>query len=76
MVISDIAFKLLENLYNENVLYRSTGIILEDLWPNKETQLFLFSDDKIDEKKEKLSKCFDTLESKFGKNIIKIGFTE
>lgn len=76
MEISDIAFKLLENLYNENVLYRSTGIILEDLWPNKETQLFLFSDDKIDEKKEKLSKCFDTLESKFGKNIIKIGFTE
>lgn len=76
MEISDIAFKLLENLYNENVLYRSTGIILEDLWPNKEEQLFLFSDSKIDEKKEKLSKCFDTLESKFGKNIIKIGFTE
>ena len=76
MEISDIAFKLLENIYNPNVLYRSTGIILEDLRCNKEEQLFLFADSQIDIKKEKLSQCFDKLESKFGKNIVQIGFTE
>ncbi len=76
MEISDIAFKLLENIYSPNVLYRSTGIILEDLRCNNEEQLFLFSDTKEDRKKEKLSQCFDKLENKFGKNIVQIGFTE
>jgi len=76
MEISDIAFKLLEEIYNPNILYRSTGIILEDLRCNSEEQLFLFSDNESDLKKDKLSKCFDKLESKFGKNIVKIGFTE
>lgn len=76
MEISDIAFSLLENMYNQNILYRSTGIILDDLKCNSEEQLFLFSDDELDGKKARLSKCFDKLESKFGKNIIQIGFTE
>ena len=67
---------MLENIYNPNILYRSTGIILEDLRGNKEEQLFLFDDSQIDLKKEKLSQCFDKLESKFGKNIVQIGFTE
>ncbi len=75
MDISDIAFKLLDNIYNKDTLYRSTGIFLENLRNNKEEQLFLFTDENIDMKKENLSKCFDKLESKFGKNIIKIGFS-
>ena len=29
---------------------------------------------KADERKEKLSKCFDRLEEKFGKDIIQTGF--
>ena len=29
-----------------------------------------------DEKKDKLSKCFDKLEEKFGKNIIQTGFVD
>lgn len=76
MEISDIAFKLLENIYNPNILYRSTGVILENLRCNCEEQLFLFTDSNIEEKKEKLSQCFDKLENKFGKNIVQIGFTE
>ena len=75
MDISDIAFKLLNNIYDNNILYRSTGIFLENLKNNKEEQLFLFSNENIDMKKENLSKCFDKLENKFGKNIIKIGFS-
>ena len=74
--ISDIAFKLLEKIYDKNILYRSTGIILENFSPNKEEQLYLFTDETLDGKKERLSKCFDNLERKFGKNIIQVGFRE
>lgn len=71
--ISDIAFKLFDNIYQSGILYRSTGIILEDLYSNSQIQLMLFEDENAD-KKEKLSKCFDNLEKKFGKNIVQIGF--
>ena len=58
--ISDIIFELLDELYNPKILYRSTGVILDN------------PEDDI--KKEKLTKCFDKLESRFGKNIIQTGF--
>lgn len=74
--ISDIAFELLAKIYSSQVTYRSTGIILDDLHCNSEEQLFLFSDSEIDTKKDRLSKCFDKLESKFGKDIIRIGYSD
>ena len=76
MEISDIAFELLQKIYSPSVFYRSTGIILDNLRCNTEEQLFLFSDDVLDSKKEKLSKCFDKLEAKFGKDIVQIGFVK
>ena len=76
MEISDIAFELLQKIYSPSVVYRSTGIILDNLRCNTEEQLFLFSDDVLDSKKEKLSKCFDKLEAKFGKNIVQIGLVK
>ena len=76
MEISDIAFSLLEKIYSPSVIYRSTGIILDNLRANSEEQLFLFSDDVLDSKKDKLSKCFDKLEAKFGKDIVQIGFVK
>ncbi len=72
--ISDIAFLLLDKIYSPQVVYRSAGIILDDLKSNIVQQLFLFSDDILETKKEKLVKCFDRLEAKFGKDIIQIGF--
>lgn len=74
--ISDIAFSLLKKIHSPSILYRSTGIILEGLRSNSEEQLFLFSDEAVDSKKEKLSKCFDNLESRFGKDIVQIGFVK
>ena len=73
--ISGIIFGLLDKMYNPNVLYRSTGVILDGITQNSEAQLFLFSDNSADEKKSRLTKCFDNLESRFGKNIIRTGFT-
>lgn len=74
--ISDIVFTLLDKLYNPNILYRSTGVILDTFTMNDEAQMSLFADEKVDEKKEKLSKCFDKLEARFGKDIIQTGFVK
>lgn len=74
--ISDIVFALLDKLYNPNILYRSTGVILDTFTMNDEAQMSLFADEKVDEKKEKLSKCFDKLEARFGKDIIQTGFVK
>ena len=72
--ISDIVFELLEKMYNPHVVYRSTGVILDTFVFNNEAQMSLFSDNVVDERKEKLSKCFDKLEQRFGKDIIQTGF--
>ena len=74
--ISDIVFELLEKMYNPNIIYRSTGVILDAFVFNNEAQMSLFSDNVIDERKEKLSKCFDKLEQRFGKDIIQTGFVK
>jgi len=72
--ISDISFKLLEKIYNPRIIYRSSGIILEDFMSTEEEQMFLFNDNTKTEKSDKLAKSIDKLESKFGKNIIQTGF--
>lgn len=72
--ISDIVFSLLDKIYNPNILYRSTGVILDTFVFNHEAQMSLFSDVDAESRKEKLSGCFDKLEEKFGKDIIQIGF--
>lgn len=72
--ISDIVFELLDKMYNPNILYRSTGVILDTFVFNNEAQMSLFSDNVVDERNEKLSKCFDKLEQRFGKDIIQTGF--
>lgn len=72
--ISDTIFEMLDELYNPEILYRSTGVILDTFVHNSEAQLSLFADNEIETKKDKLSKCFDKLEEKFGKNIIQTGF--
>ncbi len=73
--ISKIAIELLKEIYNPNILYRSTGVILEKIGEEGTEQLSLYSQEN-DLKKENLAKCFDKLEKKFRKNIIKIGFTD
>jgi len=73
--ISKSAFVELEKMYNENVLYRSIGILLEDFIRCEKEQMFLFGADEKHEKKEQLGKSLDKLEAKFGRNIVKTGFT-
>ena len=74
--ISDIVFNLLDKMFNPNILYRSTGVILDTFVFNDEAQMSLFANETVEEKKEKLSKCFDKLEARFGKDIIQTGFVK
>ena len=73
--ISNLAINLLKEIYNPNILYRSTGVILDKIGEQGTEQLSLYSDNTIESKKKNLAKCFDKLESKFGKNIVQTGFT-
>ena len=73
--VSDIVFKLLEKIYMPNILYRSSGVILEGITYDSGEQLFLFSDEETDTKNRKLAQCIDKLENKFGKDVVKTGFT-
>lgn len=72
--ISEVIFELMEKIYDSKVLYRSSGVVFGSLVYNTGEQLFLFADTEETIKKEKLVKCFDKLEDKFGKNVVKIGF--
>ncbi len=74
--ISKIAFGILENLYQSNILYRSVGVVLEDFNRTSEEQLLLFTDNDRLEQNEKLGKSLDILEQKFGRNIVRTGFTD
>lgn len=73
--ISNIAMYLLEQIYQPDILYRSTGIVLEKIGEQGSEQLSLYTDSSTEIKKKNLTQCFDKLESKFGKNIIQTGFT-
>ncbi len=72
--ISKVAIDLLEDIYDSSVLYRAVGIVLDRIGEQGTQQLSLYEDDEITRKKEKLTKCFDGLEKRFGKNVIKTGF--
>lgn len=63
--------EILPKIYREGMVYRSTGIILEQLSFGGE-QLSLFCDGA--EKEQNLSKCIDNIEKRFGRNAIRTGF--
>lgn len=63
--------EILPKLYKKGVMYRSTGIVLENLSFGGE-QLSLFSEGN--DKEQKLSKCLDNIEKRFGKNAIRTGY--
>ena len=73
--VSDIVFGLLDKIYDETILYRSSGVILEGITYDSGEQLFLFANHDEDNKNKNLAACLDKLESKFGKDIIRTGFT-
>lgn len=73
--VTDIVYKLLDEIYSATITYRSAGVIFEDITYDSGEQLFLFADDTTDTKNQRLAACIDKLENRFGKDIIKTGFS-
>ena len=68
-------YRLFEEIYIDNILYRSSGVILSGIEKKKEEQLGLFNaEQKI--KSKKLSKAWDNIEKKYGAGSLKIGMNE
>ena len=73
--ISKSAMPILESLYDSNIIYRSVGILLDNFNPCENEQIQLFENNERKEKNEKLGESLDKLEAKFGRNIVRTGFT-
>jgi len=58
----------LPEIYTPQTIYRSSGIILEDL--SEETQLSIFSSSADSARHKKLTQAWDALENRFGRGII------
>ena len=74
--ISKVAIELLKEIYRKDILYRSTGVILEKIGEQGTEQLSLYSDNEKVNKNRNLTQCLDKLEKRFRKNIVKVGFTK
>ena len=74
--ISRTAFPVLEKMYRPDTLYRSVGIVLEDFNHTSQEQLLLFNDNEKREQNAQLGRSLDKLEKKFGRNIVRTGFTK
>lgn len=73
--VSKTAMKILEKLYNPDIIYRSCGIVLDGIDYTNESQLSLFIEKKSKDF-DKLAIAIDKLEAKFGRNVVKTGFTK
>lgn len=73
--ISKAAFAELEKIYTPGVLYRSVGIVLENFDSPNEKQTKLFEINLQGKSREKLGKALDKLEKKYGRNVVRTGFT-
>lgn len=69
--IQKIINVLFEEIYNPNILYRSSGIIFEDFKEN--TQLSIFSQPQNNIRAESLTFTWDKLEDKYGRGILFTG---
>jgi len=74
--VIQVSLKLFEKMYVKNTLYRSSGIVLENLIKAQDVQMSLFSDIDTINKKEALSNTIDKLTKRFKKNIVKIGYAQ
>jgi DNA polymerase-4/DNA polymerase V len=74
--IFDLVNENFDKVYSKRELYRTAGIILNDLTPNYVTQDDLFGNRAKTGKFELIHKQIDALEDKFGKGMVYLGSTQ
>jgi DNA polymerase-4/DNA polymerase V len=71
--VFNTAERLFEEIFTPGIIYRSSGIYMSNLIESQEVQLSLFESPEDREKKENLSRVWDQLEKKYGRNILTAG---
>ncbi len=66
------SIEILNKMFKNGIVYRSVGFFATKLSPKSAQQISIFDGERII-KQQKLSSCWDKLENKFGKNVVKIG---
>lgn len=74
--IVQAALPLFEKIYRKDTVYRSSGVVLENLIKSQDVQMSLFCNSEKENKKERLSQCVDELSRRYKKNIVKIGYAQ
>ncbi len=74
-ILNVLAHAGFEKMHKKGILYRTTGVILEDLMPHFISQKDLFGGTMRADKFEEIHKQIDSLEGKFGKHVVHLGST-
>lgn len=74
-IINSLINVKFEEIHKKNVLYRTTGITLENLIPNHSLQRDLFGNSNKADKFETIHDQIDFLENKFGKHMVYLAST-
>lgn len=74
-IIMSLVHKYFRKIYSRGVLYRTTGVTLQDLVPESCTQGDLFGETETAHKFEEIHKQIDSLEDKFGKRVVYLAST-
>jgi len=74
-LIISLCNKEFKKIYNNEILYRTTGVILHDLVTKESMQSDLFGETKKVDRFELIHERIDTLEKKFNKKMVYLGST-
>lgn len=74
--IISVVKKYFKKIHEPHVLYRTAGVTLHDLIPISLSQLDLFGENIETKKFEVIHKQIDTLEQKFGRNVVHLASTQ
>jgi DNA polymerase V len=64
------AHEVLNDIYRPGLLYQKAGVMLTDIVPEGRVQRDLFTNDEKDEQKRALMKMLDTLNRRWGSNVV------
>lgn len=75
-ILNALAHTALEKIHKKGIMYRTTGVTLEDLMPNFISQKDLFGGTMKADKFQEIHKQIDSLEDKLGKRVVHLGSTQ
>jgi DNA polymerase-4/DNA polymerase V len=73
MDLADLTRAAFDDLYRKGILYRATGVILMEMWPDSPVQYSLFDDAIRVDKICTLYEAIDEISSRFGKHTLHLG---